>query len=237
MATLPLYYRTYLALRDRIVNGDYDPQQPLPGEQQFAVELKVSRATLRRAFELLAEEGLIERRQGKRTYPRLLGYESKQQRRNLELGSSVTGYRGLFPGTVDMDVQQVKADAELRAQFGRRRLGRVMRVRTSKGAPYCFVVTFLPLSIADKIDWPALDRTPVISAVEAAGYAFVKVEQVITATVADEESAAAINVPLGSPLLRVSGLFIDKQGDAMMRKDGYFLPDSFEYRTTVYNKA
>ena len=237
MATLPLYYRTYLTLRDRIVNGDYDPQQPLPGEQQFAADLGVSRATLRRAFDLLAEEGLVERRQGKRTYPRVLGYEARRQRRNLELGSSVTGYKNLFPGTVEMDLQQVSPDSELRLQFGRRKLGRVIRVRTSAGKPYCFVVTYLPLTIAAKIDWPALGRTPVISAVESAGYPFAKVEQVITATVADEQSAAALNVPLGSALLRISGLFLDGKGGAVMRKDGYFLPDSFEYRTTVHKKS
>lgn len=233
MATLPLYYRTYLTLRDRIVNGDYRPQSPLPGEQQLAEGLGVSRATLRRAFELLQEEGLLERRQGKRTYPRVLGYEARRQRRNLDLGSGVAGYQGVFSGKVEMAVQQVSADTELRSQFGRRRLGRVARVRTSNSKPYCRVVTYLPLSIANKIDWPALGRTPVISAVEAAGYPFAKVEQVITATVADEVSAVAISVPLGSPLLRVSGLFSDAEGRAVMRKDGYFLPDSFEYRTTI----
>jgi DNA-binding GntR family transcriptional regulator len=47
----------------------------------------------------------------------------------------------------------------------------------------------------------------------------------------------ALNVPVGSPVLRVSGLFIDTDGNAVMRKDGYFHPESFEYRTTLYKQG
>ncbi|MGI9308267.1 MAG: UTRA domain-containing protein, partial [Gammaproteobacteria bacterium] len=82
-----------------------------------------------------------------------------------------------------------------------------------------------------------LGSKPVITAASEAGFDFVKVEQTISATVANEEAAAAMNTPLGSPLLRVSGLFIAADGTAIMRKDGFFHPDSFEYRMTLQNSA
>ena len=52
---------------------------------QLCVEHKVSRATIRRALDLLEEEGLVERRQGARTYAKALGYKVSLQRQNLDL--------------------------------------------------------------------------------------------------------------------------------------------------------
>ena len=238
MSVLPLYHRVFLALRDQIINGVYDLSSPMPSESELCAEFDVSRATVRRAFELLEEEGLVERRQGARTYAKALGYKASQQRRNLDLLAREQNHLALLPGEIRQQYEVIEPDKETWRQFGKpERLGRVVRVREQDGAPYCYVVTYMPLDVADRIDWQSLGSTPVITAAADAGFPFVKTEQVITATVADEDTAVALDVPLGSPLLRISGLFIDATDRAVMRKDGYFLPDSFEYRTTIYNKS
>jgi len=236
MNVLPLYHRVFLALRDRIVNGVYDAQVPLPTEKQLCLEYTVSRATVRRAMELLEEEGLIVRRQGVRTYARALGYKATQQRRNLDLLTQNKEHLKILPGDIDQSYQVIKPDKDISRQFAyAEKLGRVARIRLQSGQPYCYVVTYLPLQIADQINWPGLGVKPVITAAVEAGYEFVKTEQVITATVADDELAAAMETPIGAPLLRLSGLFLDDQNNAIMRKDGYFHPDGFEYRMTLYN--
>ena len=58
------------ALRHRIVDGEWPPGAALPAETRLAVEHGVALGTLRRALELLAEQGLIERRHGKGTFVR-----------------------------------------------------------------------------------------------------------------------------------------------------------------------
>jgi len=238
MSVLPLYHRIFLSLRDQIVNGVYDWREPLPTEAQLSAEHGVSRATIRKALNLLEEEGLVVRRQGARTYPKALGYSSTKQRRNLDLLTRDQNHLDLLSGDIQQHYQVITASKELARQFNKQKtLGRVIRVRVSKGRPYCFVVTYLPLEIADRIAWDKLGSKPVITAVVEVGYDFMKVEQSITATVADEESAAAMNAPVGSPLLHMSGLFIDKNDNAIMRKDGYFHPESFEYRMTLYSKS
>lgn len=235
MSVLPLYHRVFLALRDQIVNGIYDHRKPMPSENQLCAEYDVSRATIRRALEVLEEEGLVERRQGARTYARALGYKASNQRRNLDLLARKKNHLDLLPGDIQQKYKIVRPDKITSRQFDKReKLGRVVRVRKQRGKPYCFVVTYMPLEIADRIDWQNLGAKPVITAAVEAGFPFVKTEQVITATVADEESAAAMDAPLGSPLLRVSGLFVAADGNAVMRKDGYFHPESFEYRMTLY---
>jgi GntR family transcriptional regulator len=237
MSVLPLYHRVFLSLRDQIVNGICDWQKPLPSESQLSVEYGVSRATIRKALDLLEEEGLVTRRQGARTYPKMVGYKNVKQRRNLDLLAREKNHLELLPGEIEQHYEVIKTDKELARQFNKLdALGRVVRIRLSQGKPYCFVVTYMPLEIANRIDWAQLGSKPVITAAVEIGYDFRKVEQSITATVADEESAIAMKAPIGSPLLRMSGLFIDANDNAMMRKDGYFHPDSFEYRMTLYNK-
>ncbi len=48
----------------RIINKTYLPDSQLPPEMDLAKEFNVSRATVRRATDLLVERGLIYRRQG-----------------------------------------------------------------------------------------------------------------------------------------------------------------------------
>ena len=58
------------ALRARVVAGEWPPGSALPAEQTLAAEHGVALGTLRRALELMAEQGLIERIHGRGTFVR-----------------------------------------------------------------------------------------------------------------------------------------------------------------------
>lgn len=66
-APMPLYYQLEMALRRLIEDGVLLPGIPLDSETQLAQDYSVSRITVRRALDRLEEDGLITRRQGKRT--------------------------------------------------------------------------------------------------------------------------------------------------------------------------
>ena len=51
-------------IKAKILDGSYPPESQLPPETDFAVELEVSRATLREALALLEREGLVTRLHG-----------------------------------------------------------------------------------------------------------------------------------------------------------------------------
>lgn len=231
----PAYYRIYLTLRDQILNGIFNPREPMPSEQQLCKSCNVSRGTLRRALQLLEEEGLLVRRQGAKTYPLALGYKSPGRRQNLDMLAEDSNYQKLFHGELAQQYQVIAPDKQLARQFPQeRQLGRVARARTLDGKPYCLVVTYMPLAIAEQLPWKKLGSKPLITAVQEAGYDFVRTDQTIRATAADAEIAATLQIPVGSPLLCVSGVFIDAQGLSVMRKDGFFRPETFEYRMTLH---
>ena len=58
------------ALRARVVAGEWSPGSALPAESQLAKEHSVALGTMRRALELLVEQGFIERIHGRGTFVR-----------------------------------------------------------------------------------------------------------------------------------------------------------------------
>ncbi len=66
----PLYYRIYAALLERIESEEFPEGKPLPPERQLAVEYGVSRITVIKALNMLEEQRLIDRQQGRGTFVR-----------------------------------------------------------------------------------------------------------------------------------------------------------------------
>ena len=58
------------ALRARIVAGEWPPGSAIPAEQALAAEHGVALGTMRRALDLLAEQGLLDRIHGRGTFVR-----------------------------------------------------------------------------------------------------------------------------------------------------------------------
>ena len=64
----PAYLQLSHGLAAAIRAGELRPGAALPSERDFADRLGLSRMTVRRAFEALAADGLVEQRQGSGTY-------------------------------------------------------------------------------------------------------------------------------------------------------------------------
>ncbi len=58
------------AMRARIIAGEWPPATAIPAEQTLAAEHGVALGTMRRALDLLAEQGLVERIHGRGTFVR-----------------------------------------------------------------------------------------------------------------------------------------------------------------------
>ncbi len=144
------------ALRHRIVAGEWSPGTPLPAETTLAAEHGVALGTLRRAFDLLAEQGLIERHHGKGTFVRG-GLAGATMLRFFRFGSG----DGEVPRSRVLARQSVVASAEVA-----RRLGvaagdpvlRLQRLRSLAGQPCLLEDIWLPLPMfAPLLELPLAD--------------------------------------------------------------------------------
>jgi len=77
----PLYQQVELAIQNDIREKKYKPGEQLPTEEECCALYGVSKITIRKAFELLTEKGLVERIRGKGTFV-------KQKQEKVHLGNS-----------------------------------------------------------------------------------------------------------------------------------------------------
>jgi DNA-binding GntR family transcriptional regulator len=64
----PLYEQLAVVLRQMIASGELRPRDPVPSEKQLQQEHGVSRGTIRRALDILRDEGLVVTIAGRGTF-------------------------------------------------------------------------------------------------------------------------------------------------------------------------
>jgi DNA-binding GntR family transcriptional regulator len=67
-SAVPVYRQLAAVLRDRIASGELAPGAPMPSESSLMGEHGISRDTVRKAMDVLREEGLAVTVQGKGSY-------------------------------------------------------------------------------------------------------------------------------------------------------------------------
>lgn len=145
---LSRYAALAAALRTRIVSGEWPPGSALPAEDRLAAEHGVALGTLRRALELLADEGLIDRRHGRGTFVRA-GLSGSTLLRFFRFGDD-----GRVPASriVSRQVAPLAADAAASLGLARGEPAlRLQRVRTLDDAPCLVEDLWLPLPAFDAL--------------------------------------------------------------------------------------
>jgi GntR family transcriptional regulator len=136
-------------IRSRIESGTWRPGTRLPPEPELAASFGVSRATLREALRLLAEDGWLSRTRGAGTYvthrPRL--------RNNLDVNFGVSELirsMGMRPGTENLRTYNAVATAAEAERLGIPPSSPVVvveRVRTADDEPVIFSRDVIPLAV------------------------------------------------------------------------------------------
>lgn len=102
----PIYEQVYEQIASQILNGSIEPNFCLPSYRAVAVELGISVITIKKAWDLLLQEGLIYTRAGKGCFvlehPKA-NLESKKTELAIErLKTNLPYYRGLGLTKVEM---------------------------------------------------------------------------------------------------------------------------------------
>lgn len=65
--TRPLYLQVRDRIEDKIISGEWKPDHQLPNEHDLAMSFGVSSGTMRKALDMLEQEGRLTRKQGRGT--------------------------------------------------------------------------------------------------------------------------------------------------------------------------
>jgi len=238
----PLYHRIYSVLRERVVNGYYPPGVPMPSEAELAESFAVSRITTRKAMEMLRSEALVIRSRGRGTFVK----EKLNTSISRPVVSDVTGllnYLNAIGRSTRLKVISLdrgEAPPRICAQMQvspQVELVRAVRVRELDGAPYSLSTSYLLPEIGGAFRKQDLASTAMIDLVQKAGASVEQVEQVLTATLADETAALHLSVPVGAPLMRVNRLFFNAGMVPFYAAEILYRADLYEYRLTLKRDA
>jgi GntR family transcriptional regulator len=227
---VPMYHQIYLVLREQILEGRFDPNQPLPSEHQLSVHFGVSRVTLRAALDRLEEDGLISRQRGRGTFALA---EHRPDPRQTEISGLLGNliHTGLITTATVVELETLAASAEIAAALALKPgepVQRAARVQSYRGEPVSYVVTYLPESIA-RFARDDLSAKPMLTLLEESGIKVGTATQWIGAKLADTTVAPLLKVEVGAALLSVNRIMRDVHEAPVQLLRGLYRPDRYQY--------
>lgn len=218
----PAYKRIQHAIRQRIESGRLKPGDVVDSERELAKSHSVSLMTARHALADLAREGVVERRHGAGTFVappkihfnKLLSYTEQMGSLGLAIRSRIVS-SGI-----------VNRENEIAARLGlspTSRLVRIERVRSAGDEPVAHEICYLSADEFHTLMEAPLDKTSLFTKLEREyeielAYA----DEEIDATSADHRIAELLDIPRGTPLLRMRQLIFSTRGRATVYVMGLY---------------
>jgi GntR family transcriptional regulator len=228
---VPRYRSIAAELVRRIEAREFPPGALLPSETDLAAQFDVTRMTVRQALGGLAARGMIERRHGHGTIVAPLKLQ-RQVQRPIGLADELRS-RGLEPGSRVLEFVEVRATLEARNSLWvgpRGSVYRLRRLRFADGVLIGLQESLLPTKHAPDltaVDFTNASLTRVLQ--ERHGLAATYADLTIEAVGADAEVAAALEVDLGTPVLRSTRVSYLEDGRPLERTVGWFLGARYSY--------
>ncbi|MCS6948716.1 MAG: GntR family transcriptional regulator [Steroidobacteraceae bacterium] len=229
----PMYAQVYATLRAWICEGLYPTGSRLPPEAELSAMFGVSRITTRQAIDLLVNERLVTRQQGRGTFVAtdlanapIKGDIDQLLRKVKRLGRA-TRVR-------DAAIEEALADEETCSDLGLNRGAKVIvasHVRLLGDDPIGYVVTYVPVDLRIKFDPQELNRNPMLTLLERKGIRIAGADQFIGATLADARLARYLNTAVGAPLVSVRLIVIDDTGRRVERLLAYYRGDHYTHHS------
>jgi GntR family transcriptional regulator len=219
---MPAYQRIQGAIRERIESGELKPGDAVTSERELARLHGVSLMTARHALAGLEREGIVERRRGAGTFvapPRihfnkLMSYTEQMSSRGLAPNSKI------ITSKIVEDEHEIAARLKLPAGG---RMVKIERVRHTAEEPFALETCYLP---AD--DFPGLVRAPLartslfVTLQREYGVEITYADEEVDATAADTRVAQLLEVPRGSPVLRIRQVIHASNGKAIVYVIGFY---------------
>jgi GntR family transcriptional regulator len=204
-------------LRRRLEGGQFGTARLLPSESELSEQYAASRVTVRRALEVLRDEGLVDSRQG-------FGWFVATDPLRQTLGRLGTIERQLADEGVEstrrvLDFRFVPAPPRVRQVLGCDTVLRVRRLNLADGEPFALVTVWCPEVYGAELSRGDVERSPFY---ELLGIPLGGATQTIGAAAASVDDARLLQVPAGSPLLRCERTTRSAGGEAVLLSEHLF---------------
>lgn len=160
-----LVYRTIMHdIKEKIVNKEYDGMR-LPDERSLSEHYQVSRSSMKRALELLAQEGIVFKKRGSGTFINPLYLKNrglfKYEGSNLGITDSFS-VPGRSQNIELLDYQVIKTDDDLKQDLfltSSDFVYKIRRLRLLDDQPFLIETGFIPIKIAPDLNPDILKKS------------------------------------------------------------------------------
>jgi len=225
LTDVPKYEMAYRTILDRLKAGRYPVGARMPTEGELSAHFGVSRVTIRRALDMLVQDGYVESRQGS-------GYRvltlSPASDTCLTSFTDQMLRAGREPTTallsIDTFASSAPEVAHLPAVMRTRPITRVCRLRKVDGVPRMLVMTYAPAALLDSAtgaDFPETGPGQSILRILAGrfGLEWSAACEDISPVLADRTMADTFGVQPGTPLLRQACSAFAEDGSTVFHED------------------
>ena len=222
----PLYQQLQRALREAIEKRVLGPDDALPSERQLAADLGVSRITVRKAIQGLADEGFLDQRQGSgnfvstridKNFAKLTSFSEDMRARGRTPRSE---WIKRSSGTVTQEEAMKLALSPGSLVY------RFHRLRYADDAP--MALEYATLSAAALPSLEAVDNS-LYDALEKAGNRPVRALQRLRALLLNEEQARLLDADVGDAGLLVERLGYLRDGRAIELSQSIYRGDTYDF--------
>lgn len=189
----------------------------LPSEAELGERHSVSRVTVRRALEILRDEGLVDSRRGS-------GWFVVSDPIRQSLGRVTTIEAALEAAGARPDRRVLEFAFEPASDAVAKDLGlavddevlRVVRLNLADDEPFALVTVWLPAALGASVSRADVERATFSDLLPLHGVDPGRIVQTITATAADRAEARRLRGHVGDPLLACRRVTYDRSGVAVM---------------------
>lgn len=219
-------------LRSRITDGDLAAGRLLPSESELSGEFGASRVTVRRALEVLRDEGLVSSRQGFGWF--VASEPVRQPLAQLGTIEAHLAAEGAESERRVLDFRFAKAPVRVHAVLGVDTVLRVRRLNLADGEPFALVTVWCPEKLGAELSRADVERSPFyeLLAIELGG-----ATQTIGASVASDAEADQLGVPPGAPVLRCERVTRSVDGAPFLISESVFPAHRTEFVVELEHAA
>ena len=234
---IPLYYQLEQELRRRIESAEFAPGAAFLTEDQICEQYGVSRITVRRALDALADERLISRRRGVRTFVVEPPVKSIALTGSLDDALSYSGDLSLKLLSTE-EVRPSPVVAQALGLGAGERVRRLEAIAASAGEPFAYAEYFLPRAVSALFDPTDLQaRVPVLRAIEhRLGRRITSANQTVEPVIADRVVADYLGMKPRAPLLKVVRTYFTAEDMPVKTDIVRYHPERYRYTVQLFSR-
>jgi DNA-binding GntR family transcriptional regulator len=217
MATETLYMSVFTDLKNRIDHNEF-PKMKLPDERSLATEYGVSRSSIKRALNVLVQQGVIFKKRGSGTFvnPIFLKNESMFHSVGNNLGVSDSfRYEGEAPAIELISFDTEVADEETRTSLfleEGERVYRIKRLRKVKDVPFMIENALIPEKLLPKLTAEDLHHSMFHYTEETTKKAVTKSFMSVTVEPSNDEDRMYLSLNKNEPVGIMAGIYFLDDG-------------------------